>query len=441
MAKEILFEDMSSEEQYQKLKAIENKVDEINKEKIANDNYYIIDISFNRISTGEIIYDVTYNDPSSENSINHEFYRDIHDDILPALIDEKELQNLQLLGSLDTSLIEKRQSEIKKLPTNNDSKKISLASVEKQKEDLEKTAKSVGIPEDQIESMTKIEGQTAFLDYRDLLKNSIASESIDGNEKISTYFTMNKILDLDYQSYRVIKNLNGASFIIGIKEDGSFDIIDNDKLEVVNAKEMSLMRTDGSLKEVGVSIAFKLKDPTSPIRRDQSFGLYNDNGRYGAFYARGANTEERMLGEEIPCESYTRKNIKEKEILDIRENKDVDEAESAMHRTDDGCIDKTENIAPSDPTQVSREELIKKYAKLFGINVDDFTGKLNHDLEQEHDQDATDEEIIKNTAEALSKENELLENKNDKDDKDELNDDDDEIYLSHGTPWGNPNKH
>ncbi len=437
MAKEILFEDMSSEEQYHKLKAIENKVDEINKEKIANNNYYVIDISFNRLSDGEIVYDVTYNDPSSENSINHEFYRNVHDDILPALIDEKELQNLQLLGSLDTSLIEKRQTEIKKIPSNNDNKKISLTSIEKQKEDLEKTAKAVGIPEEQIESMTKIEGQTAFLDYRDLLKNSIASESIDGNEKISTYFTMNKILDLDYQSYRVIKNLNGASFIIGIKEDGSFDIIDNDKLEVVNAKEMSLMRTDGSLKEDGVSIAIKITDPTSPIRRDQSFGLYNDNGRYGAFYARGANTEERMLGEEIPCESYTRKNIKEKEILDIRENKDVDEAESAMHRTDDGCIDKTENIAPSDPTQVSREELIKKYAKLFGINVDDFTDKLNHDLEQEHNQDATDEELIKNTAEALSDENELLENKNDKD----LNDDDDEIYLSHGTPWGNPNQH
>ena len=438
MAKEILFEDMSSEEQYQKLKAIENKVDEINKEKIANNNYYVIDISFNRLSDGEIVYDVTYNDPSSENGINHEFYRNVHDDILPALIDEKKLQNLQLIGSLDTSLIEKRQDEIKKIPSNNDDKKISLTSIEKQKEDLEKTAKSVGIPEDQIESMTKIEGQTAFLDYRDLLKNSIASESIDGNEKISTYFTMNKILDLDYQSYRVIKNLNGASFIIGIKEDGSFDIIDNDKLEVVNAKEMSLMRTDGSLKEVGVSIAFKLKDPTSPIRRDQSFGLYNDNGRYGAFYARGANTEERMLGEEIPCESYTRKNIIEKEILDIRENKDVDEAESAMHRTDDGCIDKTENIAPSDPTQVSRDELLQKYAKLFGINVDDFTDKLNHDLEQKHNQDATDEELIKNTAKALSDENELLENKND---KDKLNDDDDEIYLSHGTPWGNPNQH
>lgn len=57
--KEMLFENVSSEEQYQKLKAIENKVDEINKEKIANDNYYIIDISFNRLSTGEIIYDVT----------------------------------------------------------------------------------------------------------------------------------------------------------------------------------------------------------------------------------------------------------------------------------------------------------------------------------------------------------------------------------------------
>lgn len=65
MAKEILFEDMSSEEQYQKLKAIENKVDEINKEKIANNNYYVIDISFNRLSDGEIVYDVTYNDPSS----------------------------------------------------------------------------------------------------------------------------------------------------------------------------------------------------------------------------------------------------------------------------------------------------------------------------------------------------------------------------------------
>ena len=437
MAKEILFEDMSSEEQYQKLKAIENKVDEINKEKIANNNYYVIDISFNRLSDGEIVYDVTYNDPSSENSINHEFYRNVHDDILPALIDEKELQNLQLIGSLDTSLIEKRQDEIKKIPSNNDDKKISLTSIEKQKEDLEKTAKAVGIPEEQIKSMTKIEGQTAFLDYRDLLKNSIASESIDGNEKISTYFTMNKILDLDYQSYRVIKNLNGASFIIGIKEDGSFDIIDNNKLEVVNAKEMSLMRTDGSLKEVGVSIAFKLKDPTSPIRRDQSFGLYNDNGRYGAFYARGANTEERMLGEEIPCESYSRKNIKEKEILDIRENKDVDEAKSAMYRTENGRTGKTETIAPSDPTQVSRDELIQKYAKLFGINVDDFTDKLNHDLEQEHDQDATDEELIKNTAEALSDENELLENN----DKHELNDDDDEIYLSHGTPWGNPNQH
>lgn len=87
---------------------------------------------------------------------------------------------------------------------------------------------------------------------------------------------------------------------------------------------------------------------------------------------------------------------------------------------------------------------MQKYAKLFGIKIADFTDELNQNLEQEHDQDATDEEIIKKTAEALSNENELLENendKNDKDDKNELNDDDDEIYLSHGTPWGNPNKH
>lgn len=426
MAKEIKipFENMSSEEQYQKLKAIENKVDTINKEKIANNNYYIIDISFNRLTDGEIIYDVTYNDPSAENGVNHEFYRDIHKDILPALIDERELQNLQLLGNLDTSFIEKRQAEIKRIPTDDDSKKISLTSIEKQREDLEKTAKSVGISEEQIESMTKIDGQTAFFDYRNLLDNSIASESIDGNKKISTYFTMNKILGLNYQSYRVIKNLNGASFMIGIKEDGSFDIIDNSKLEIVNAKEMSLMRTDGSLKEVGVSIAFKLKAPTSPIKRDQSFGLYNDNGRYGAFYARGANTEERMLGEEIPCESYTRKNIREKEILDTRENKDMDEAKSAQLRTDDGCIDKTDNIAPSDPTLVSRDELIQKYANIFGINIDDFSDRVNNNLAVEHDESKTDEEIIKKTAERLAR-----------------RDDDDDFYINHGTPWGNPNQH
>lgn len=426
MAKEIKipFENMSSEEQYQKLKAIENKVDTINKEKIANNNYYIIDISFNRLTDGEIIYDVTYNDPSAENGVNHEFYRDIHKDILPALIDERELQNLQLLGNLDTSFIEKRQAEIKRIPTDDDSKKISLTSIEKQREDLEKTAKSVGISEEQIESMTKIDGQTAFFDYRNLLDNSIASESIDGNKKISTYFTMNKILGLNYQSYRVIKNLNGASFMIGIKEDGSFDIIDNSKLEIVNAKEMSLMRTDGSLKEVGVSIAFKLKAPTSPIKRDQSFGLYNDNGRYGAFYARGANTEERMLGEEIPCESYTRKNIRKKEILDTRENKDMDEAKSAQLRTDDGCIDKTDNIAPSDPTLVSRDELIQKYANIFGINIDDFSDRVNNNLAVEHDESKTDEEIIKKTAERLAR-----------------RDDDDDFYINHGTPWGNPNQH
>lgn len=341
--KKELFESLSSEQQVEILKEIVEKVSGLRKYDILLDNYYVIDVSFNRTENGQMVYDIMYNDPESESGINHEFFKDVDNKLLPVLLDELTLQNLRSQGNLDLSVIEKEQNEIKNLP--NSDKKISLNDLQEQERDLEETAKNLGIPEEEVASFTKIENGKVEFDQKQLEGNFISSEDLNAGEKITTYNTMNDILGMNFAQYKIVRNLNGSSFILGLNADGSFEVIDNSKLEIVNAKEMSLMRTDGTLKEVGISIAFKLKDPTSEIKRDQSFGLYNDDGRIGAFYARGANSSERMLGEEIPSESYTRNPVREKEILDDRENKTIgDEAFVAQRRTDDGELSKTDNI-------------------------------------------------------------------------------------------------
>ena len=436
--KEVKFEDLSSEEQVKKLKSILNDINNMNKARILQDGYYIVDIAFNRTENGEIVYDVTFNDPNSKDGVSHEFYKDAQDSIYPVkidILDDEKLKQYEALGS-DTTQIKKDQEEIKKLPESE--KKISLVELERQRKELEKTAEKAGINKEEIEDMTKIEGNKFTIDESKLEQGSIASEKIKGDDKITTYQSLNDVLGMNYASYKIIKNMNGTSFIAGIREDGTVDIIDNSKIEIINNKQMSLMRTDGSIKEVGVSVAFKVRNAGSSINRDQAIGLYNDNGRYGAFYARGASQDkERMLGEEIPSESYTRKTVKEKEILDRRENQDIaDEAKSAEKRTDDGCLDKTENIAPENEAN-QRDELIEKYATAYGLDKEELEQNVDENLEDEHDKNKEDEEVIEDTAEEMKDEDEKEKTEEEKEQEEE----DAEFEKTHGTPWGNPNLH
>lgn len=431
------FEDMSLEEQENKLKSIVDMINSLNKENILHNNFYVIDISFNRLSNGKIIYDVTYNDPSSENKSNHLFYtEDTSNNIHPAILDEKQIQNLALLGNFDTSMIDKEQAEIKNLP--NTDKGISLSSI-KEREEFEKTADMLDLSPDEIEAIVKIDENSQIPNYEELFKGTISSQDIDGNQKLTTNYSMNDIMGLKYSSYKIVKNLHGTSFMVEINDDGSFEVIDNSQIEIIDNAPMSLMRSDGVLKEVETSVAFKLRDASSSINRDQSFGIYNDNGRYGAFYARGANSKERMLGEEIPCESYTRSTANEKEILDTRKNTDIDEAISAQERTDDGRPDKTENITPSD-TAIGRKELIKKYANVYGVNVnkEDVEENMNNILEESHDP-ITDEEAAILAAEKALEDDEAEKSDSDKSASEKSKSEDDDFEIDHGTPWGNPN--
>ena len=300
-------------------------------------------------------------------------------------------------------------------------------------EEVKETAEDLGIVAQDVQNYTTVDNKGEVkLDANKLDSKGIQSNEISGNDKITTFYSMNNILGQNYASYRIIKSVSGTSFILGINEDGTTERIEDNSLQIDSTKSMSLMREDGSLKNVGVVISFSIKDPGSKYNGKELVGLYNDNGNIGAYYGR-KELDGAILGKSVEQGRIINQGneARQKSMLDTKTNSDISgEASSAYDRTADGCNSNVYYVA-SVPDK-DKDELIEECSKHFGIDEDDLRDAVEEKTRDEHDENKTDEKIVEEAAVELSKESDDLE------DPDDPSNDDEPEHV-HGTPWGNPN--
>ena len=176
-------------------------------------------------------------------------------------------------------MLKNEKNEIEHLSSNQS--KTSLSDLNKKEQNIKYLANLAtyyGIPEEQLESYLEINGDKNFaqieqvkelanemgiknedianytktdkngnvnLDAKKVNLAGIKSNEIPGNEKLTTFYSLNDILGKSYESYVVIKSTNSKSCIIGITKDGNIEEIDNNTITLDNSKEMSLMDENG----------------------------------------------------------------------------------------------------------------------------------------------------------------------------------------------------
>ena len=472
------FEMLSTKEQREKLEKV---LDSINRLNVASGKINIGDISditFSRKDNGDVAYVLTITKPdgTTEKEIYEEKFEETIDGHQRTLaqsqaIDDETISKYALLG-YSTNELEEQKAEFDRILNSNE---YSLSKIYQNEQEIRTIATMLNIPEAEIETLITVNGSTQLgdldklgvheagieevketaedlgivaqdvqnyttvdnkgevkLDANKLDSKGIQSNEISGNDKITTFYSMNNILGQNYASYRIIKSVSGTSFILGINEDGTTERIEDNSLQIDSTKSMSLMREDGSLENVGVVISFSIKDPGSKYNGKELVGLYNDNGNIGAYYGR-KELDGAILGKSVEQGRIINQGneARQKSMLDTKTNSDISgEASSAYDRTADGCNSNVYYVA-SVPDK-DRDELIEECSKHFGIDEDDLRDAVEEKTRDEHDENKTDEKIVEEAAVELSKESDDLE------DPDDPSNDDEPEHV-HGTPWGNPN--
>lgn len=456
MNDEIKFEDLSSVEQENKLREVMKQIKILQRAEVISGDVDIADISFFRLSNGDVAYDVAIN--NSDNTVGHLYYQEVDNSLsridVDAKKDEIEEINNQLalyensgmdLVPIQNTLMSKEQF----LDSLGNPNKISLANLETTRQQCMDLALQLGMDFEEIEHFLTIQGKSELdlsilspeelqkieqeieitgLNKEDALQHikidkgevsldssafdmtGIQSSEIEGNKKVTSNYTFNQIIGANYDSYKILITKSGTPVIVGISQDGSAELLPEDRVEVNRSekKSMSLMRDDGSIKSVGILVSFKVKDSGSSIGRDQAIGLYSDNGTVNGFYGRNANGDK-MIGEELPSTVYSTERVHNERIMDTKYNKDISgEAHSAEQRTDDGCLDDVRNLgngqSDSMYEQKDSNELAEEYAKKYDIDLDELKKRFEYELEHGHTENTTDENLIKQLAEEIDQE-------------------------------------
>ena len=99
-----------------------------------------------------------------------------------------------------------------------------------QMEQIKELAHDIGIKDDDIANYTKTDKNgNVDLDAKKINLNGIKTGEISGNEKLTTFYSLNEILGKNYESYIVIKSTNSKSCVLGITKDGNIEEIDDRK--------------------------------------------------------------------------------------------------------------------------------------------------------------------------------------------------------------------
>ena len=463
------FEELNSTEQIVMLSEIKETIQQYFNDN--NYNYEVVDITFNRLSTGKIIYEVECKDFATDERKNLLYTIDEENKIKEfEPIDIDKIKYLQEIGQLNaninyTELEEKAKIEEKEITElreretksvngniNKRNNAISLNELinnqEKQIEELKDAGNKLGFDSRVVEEYVKFNGE------KDLTEDDLkgfSSSDIKGTDKVSSKFTMNQILGMKYQNYKILKDIYGNALMVGQKPDGTYEIIDNNKYEVLPyATEISLVYGDGSIRTAQVDIGLRLKGLKED--NDQVIGIYRDNNKYGSFYARGYNSNEKMIGSEIETEPYVKSNVsKSQEIVDRRENKDIkNEQENIKEEEAPTTVENVYNVNNPDEYSTINYEIQEYRETLDNPEIFDtefekqlsyFSGNnsiseeekkrrafiVARNIIEQNREDDSEVEKEENNPEIEKEENNL---------KDDKSPNGEEMFR--GTPWGNP---
>ncbi len=420
------FEDLNTSKQLEQLSGVYEQLSRKLYDEYRDDFVWgekeIVDLTFNRNKDGNIVYTIIMQNKQGKLTTMH-FSKDL--ERIDPPIDIMKLMNY------DVSEMEAQRAELLTLDENPD--RISLSEIKnvKLEKEITQTCNDLGISKEELSYAAVIDSDNQIkLDPNEI--KGIKSDMIDGSQKVSTYYRMNDVTGMDYAKYQIIKTRSGSPIVLGITKDGLAEKIDESRFQLLNdVNTMSLMQQNGTTKEASVVAAFRIKSP-SDVDRDQVIGLCNDNtSQMTAFYARGAITADKMIGENIPARIYSEHRVLQEKIMDTRTNKDITgEADSMNIRTDDGDVVRTSTIDEKNDVN----ELIETYSTVYGIKPEILEQEVKEDLDDPSNTNKSDEDIVRENVEEIIKEKIPDTNEPEQEEAE-----DDALEHVHGTPWGNPN--
>lgn len=418
------FEDLNTAKQIEQLDATFKKITKQlyfeHYGKISMGHLEIIDLTFNRHKDGSIVYTAILQD--NEGRYYNEYFSD---KFVRLDINDAQIKAFKLLH-YDTTEMEKENEYLRSLDV--DPNRISLSELKSLEKEVDKTCKDLQISKQTLSYVAVIDTDNHLKIKPDEIAG-IHSDTIDGNQKVSTHYNMNDVIGMNYASYQVVQTRSGSPILLGIDEDGFAKEIDSSKVELLNdINTISLMEQNGMTKEASVLSAFRIKSQ-SDVDKDQVIGLCNDGtSEMTAFYARGAITAEKMIGENIPVRVYCEHRVHQEKIMDTLENKDISgEADSMQARTSNGNITSTDNISSPD-TGKDLNELVEKYSSIYGVEASILEEESIDAMADVDNSDKTDSQVVEEVAQDLSEDSEEKESDNEK-------------LPGLGTPWGNPDSH
>lgn len=422
------FEDLNTSDQIEKLNSVYDKLSHIlysqYRDEFVRGEKEIYDLTFGRNENGKIVYTIIIQDKDG-NKENIHFAENLN----KLDVSTEQIEALKVMN-FDITEIQNQQMKLKTFDENPN--KISLSELKNLDKEISNTCNDLGISKEELSYAAVIDSDNQVKLNPDEIKG-IKSDMIDGGEKISTYYRMNDVTGMNYARYQIIKTRAGYPIVLGITEDGLAEKIDSNRFQLLNdVNTMSLMQQNGTTKEASVVAAFRIKSQ-SRVDRDQVIGLCNDNtNQMTAFYARGAITADKMIGENIPTRIYSEHRVQQEKIMDTRTNKDISgEADSMDRRTDDGGIAQTSTIDRKNDVN----ELIEQFSTIYNVEPEVLEQEVMEDLSDTNNIDKTDEKIVEENAIELSEEETQDANNSDREE------DNDAPEHVHGTPWGNPNAH
>ncbi len=275
-------------------------------------NLELIDIAYNKMSNGKIVFDATIIDKTTGLE-SHEFYDDELDKID---LDKDKINSLKIIG-MDTLELEKDIEEIEGLKDNPEN--ISLANLKELDRQVNETASSLGLSKEQITYSATVDSNAELKIKADSLGGS-QYDRINADEKVSTHYNIGEIIGGDYKAFQIIKTSENTYRLMGIDENGFVEEINDDRVEFLHGvNAVSLMQENGETVDAPVLCAFRIKS-ASDIDREQVIGLC-DNGSTdkATFYGRGAISTEQMIAISVPNRTYSEDRVNQKQIMDTLE--------------------------------------------------------------------------------------------------------------------------
>lgn len=429
------FEDLNTAKQIEQL---ESAFNEVTKKlyfehygKISSGHLEIVDLTFNRHKDGSIVYTAILQD--NEGNTYNEYFSE---DFKRLDITEAQIKAFKLLN-FDTTEMEEENAYLESL--GKDPNKVSLSELKSLDKEIVKTCQDLQISKERLSYVAVIDNDNE-LRIKPNEISGIHSDLMDSNQKVSTHYYLKDVIGMNFKSYQVVQTMSGSPILLGIDENGFAKEIDTSKVEVLNdLNTMTLMQENGTTKEASVLAAFRIKSQ-SDVDRDQVIGLCNDGtSQMTGFYARGAITANKVIGENIPVRVYSEDRVRQEKIMDTLENKDISgEATSMEERTSNGNIADTSSLGvPEDDKDFN--ELVEHYSNVYGVEAKVLEEESRDALNDADTLDMTDEEVVEETAIDLSKEQDN-QGEHENDDGRE-NDEQGEKVPGRGTPWGNPDAH